>query len=483
MLEDTAAERVVLSGIFHDSEVFEDVEVLLQSTTFTDDINQVVYKSIKHIRDEDASILIDLPLLFSVAKQIGHADIVNDKDDRLYIKQLLEMTAQPSTIKKCAGIIRKYEVARLLVNQLELAQDDVRNIKGNERIDTILSYAENRVLDFSSLLIDGDGPGYVHISDGASEYYDYLVENPRDLVGISSGYPNYDRLLGGGQQRQCVNVIAARTGVGKSMISDNIALHVAGKLGIPILYLDTEMDLKGHWHRLWANIASVPQDLIKTGKCGQNEIQDRRVRKAIDYINSIPYSYKNIAGMPFEEVVAYARKWIKKEVGKDENGNTKDCLLIYDYMKLMTSESLGNDLQEYQVLGFQMTALHNFAVKHDIPILTSVQLNKDGITKEGLEGISQSDRISWLASSVAIYKLKSDTEMRASGEYGNRKLIVVKSRHGESQSENNYINMTFEGAYASIKEGKLSGEIPKHNEEYEEEPKKKKHKSKFEVEA
>jgi replicative DNA helicase len=200
-------------------------------------------------------------------------------------------------------------------------------------------------------------------------------------------------------------------------------------------------------------------DKIKTGKAGKNDYDDARVRTAIQYVNGIPYYYCNIAGRPFEEIVAYMRRWVVKEVGKDENGKTKDCAIFYDYLKLMSAEGLSSDMKEYQMLGFQMTSLHNFAVKHDLPIGTFIQLNKDGITKEGLEGISQSDRISWLASSVAIFKRKSDDEMAATSKYGNRKLIVVKSRHGTSHGYNEYINMKFEGAIARITEGDQSTQL------------------------
>ena len=76
------------------------------------------------------------------------------------------------------------------------------------------------------------------------------------------------------------------------------------------------------------------------------------------------------------------RKWIYQHVGFDENGQTKDCLIVYDYLKLMGSESISSAMQEYQVLGFQITKLHNFMVKYDVPCLSFVQLNRDGITRE-----------------------------------------------------------------------------------------------------
>jgi hypothetical protein len=95
-----------------------------------------------------------------------------------------------------------------------------------------------------------------------------------------------------------------------------------------------------------------------------------------------------------------------------------------------------------------MTGLHNFSVKHDIPILTAVQLNREG-------GISQSERIKWLSSGVAVYERKTDEEIRSSA-LGNMKTSIIKSRYGKCTSFNEYINYTFLGQYARITENNLS---------------------------
>ena len=91
----------------------------------------------------------------------------------------------------------------------------------------------------------------------------------------------------------------------------------------------------------------------------------------------------------------------------DEFGKTNDCLVVYDYLKLMSSSSINNNMQEYQALGFQITNLHNLAVKLDFPCLSFVQLNRDGITKESTDAVSGSDRLNWLCTSFSIFKLKS----------------------------------------------------------------------------
>ena len=144
---------------------------------------------------------------------------------------------------------------------------------------------------------------------------------------------------------------------------------------------------------------------------------------------------------------------ITPQADADENGNINDCVIIYDYLKLMTSNSINNNLAEFQVLGFQITSLHNFCVENDIPCLSFVQLNRDGITKETTDVVSGSDRLVWLCTSFSIFKDKTEEERITDGlQCGNKKLIPVVSRHGPGIEDDGYICLQMDGKYARIRE-------------------------------
>lgn len=154
------------------------------------------------------------------------------------------------------------------------------------------------------------------------------------------------------------------------------------------------------------------------------------------------------------------RRWLVKDVGLNDDGTAKDCVIFYDYIKLMDTAGLSQDVKEYQLLGFMMTSLHNFAVKYKVPIVAFIQLNRDGINKESTDTASGSDRIVWLCSNFTIFKKKSDEEIAEDGaEAGNRKLVPVISRHGGGLDDNDYINCNMKGWCAKIVEGKTKLEI------------------------
>lgn len=118
------------------------------------------------------------------------------------------------------------------------------------------------------------------------------------------------------------------------------------------------------------------------------------------------------------------RRWIIQNVGYDSTGRVNDCLIVYDYLKLMTPDKITNNMQEFQVLGFQITALHNFCVQYDCPCLSFVQLNRDGITKESTDTVSGSDRLIWLCTSFSIFKNKSIEEIEEDDQNNNKNLYL-----------------------------------------------------------
>lgn len=241
---------------------------------------------------------------------------------------------------------------------------------------------------------------------------------------------------------------------GKTLLTDNMGYYIAKTYGIPVLNLDTEMKEEDHKYRSLAMLSEVGISDIETGKFGQEVQTHNRVKQAGNDLKSVKYFHQSVAGKPFEEILAIARRWIMKEVGVNSEGKANECVIFYDYLKLMDAKGLSADLKEFQLLGFMMTGLHNFSVRYDIPILTLMQLNRDGITNEGTDVASGSDRIIWLCSNFTIFKRKSDEELAEDGvENGTHKLVPIATRHGAGLELGNYINVHAKTWCAQLKEG------------------------------
>jgi len=460
VLSDVPSERAILAGICqYGNQAYFDIADIIQDSTFTDEINSIVFKCLKSILENDNNAEIDIASINSAAHTLGFAYVLSKKEEANYLQALFQFPVNIDNVRKFAGKIRKLEIAKLLHKQLSLAQDNLLDVKGNEDISYILGIAEDTVFNFTSLLNDKEGSPEM-LGDNIDAYVQHIIDNPVEQIGISTGFPAYDQAIGGGLRQATINIIASRPKTGKTQLGGNIGYHVAKTLNIPVLNMDTEMTKEDHINRTLAMLTEVPINDIETGKFAKKPDLRIKIQNKAKELGQVPYYHKSIAGKPFEDQLAIMRRWLMTEVGLNTDGTANQCLVIYDYLKLMDSQGVSQDLKEYQLLGFMMTSLHNFATRYKIPVLAFMQLNRDGINKEGTDVASGSDRIIWLCSNFTIFKDKSDEEIANDGvQHGNRKLVPIVSRHGAGLDFGDYINCHMKGWCAKITEGKTKFEI------------------------
>ena len=460
VLADPSAERAVLSGICkYGEETYLDIADIVQETSFTIDSNSTIFKCLKEICEKQHHASIDIASIYSVAQELGLSDLLSDKDEVQHLRSILDFPVNKDNIRKFAAKIRKLQIARLLYTQLEEAKNKLSEVTGSESVSSIIGIAEDAVFDFTSLVNDNDNAPLC-IGTDIEEYIKNLSLNQVDQVGIPTGFPVYDQSIGGGLRRGTVNIIAARPKTGKTLLADNMGVYISSNLQVPVLNMDTEMNKEDHINRILAMMTETEINQIETGKFSNSQDKKNKIQKAAEKLKNTRLYYKSIAGRPFEEQLSIMRRWIVKDVGLNDDGSAKPCVIFYDYLKLMDSQGMSQDMKEYQVLGFMMTALHNFATKYKVPIVAFIQLNRDGISKESTDTASGSDRIIWLCSNFTIFKRKSDEEIAEDGPTeGNRKLVPLISRHGGGLDDNDYINCHMQGWCAKITEGRTKLEV------------------------
>ena len=446
-LTDIGSERAVLASLCqYGASAHVAVCDVLDEESFANSNNKIIYRCINHVLQNDQAP--DIASIISAAEQLDLLESVNTKQELKYISSLYDFPVDEANLLKFAAQIKKFDFARKIQKLTKKIHTEVGKINGTEKIDDIIGILENPVTDF---LREDSGEGHPdQIGLGVEEYVEFLRENKCDIIGVPTGFKRYDEAIGGGLRRKCVDLVSARPKVGKSVFADNVALNVAST-STPVLVLDTEMSKEDHLNRLLANISGVPINEIATGKFTENKTKDSQVSNAVETLSSVPYFYASVAGKPFDQILNLIKRWVAQEVKTDDEGRTNECVIIYDYLKLMSSSSITNNIQEYQALGFQITSLHNLCVKLDVPCLSFVQLNRDGITKESTDAVSGSDRLIWLCTSFSIFKSKSTEEIAEDGpNSGNRKLVPIVSRHGAGMNDGDYINMQMEGSHAKL---------------------------------
>lgn len=464
-LNDVAAERAVLAAVFqHGSETFDDIADIVTPRTFSIEGNQAIWQCIEHVMKDDSITQVDFPTIMSTAGSLGLKEFFKSETDIKYLRSLTNMPVMPQTARKMAGRIRKFEIAYLLEKQLDDAKRSIRSLKGDETIDEIISMGEQPIFDFTSLLTgNAVSTGAQKMGLGCVEYMTYLMDNPREMIGISTGMKRFDTAIGGGLRPNSVDIIVARMKVGKTQIVDNVGVHIADTENIPVNNVDTEMTREEHQHRIIANLAGFSVRDIEKGKCGLKAFDRKKVLDAAAKLESMPYYYDCINdGRQFEEVISGLRRWVTRTVGLKADGKAKDCVIIYDYLKMLSADFSGKNMQEYQALGFITTSLKNFMARYGVPCLCFAQANREGIDGEDTNIVGGSDRIAQYATSVTLYKFKTDEERaEAQGEAQKytHKLVPLVSRHGEGLQDGDYINVQAEYGQARIHEGPTRNEL------------------------
>lgn len=456
---DIVAERAVLSGIAQfGKDAILDVADLIDTNAFMDETHKVIFKCLEKILNKEQ--LVDITTILSTASELHLYESLDTPEIKKDLNELFTIPVKLDNIRSHAKKLMKLQLIRQAQFKHREAWSNLRQLSGNETVPEILTTSEAPIFDLLNSLGAGRSDVPVQIADGGKEYLQHLYENPVDCIGIPTPWPRFNQAIGGGITNGGVTLIAARPKKGKSSLGTNCAMHVAGIQGLPVLYLDTEMSRHQQLCRCLAYHSNVPVNDINTGKFGKKAIYRNAVFKANEILANMPYDHINVAGQDFETILGIIRRWIFKRVGLQDDGKANPCLIVYDYFKLMSGNVLNKNMQEYQAMGFQISQLTDFAQKYDFPVLSFVQVNRDGTSRDGSDVIAQSDRLLWLCHSLSIWKEKDNAEILQTGaENGSNVLKVIDCRFGPGLSDNDYINFAFNKGICKVKELRTNLEV------------------------
>jgi len=456
-LQDIGIERSILSSIItYGSDIFCEVEQIISQNDFYHKTNSKLFYILQYMINTLNIEKFDTPSILTCSHSLSCENFTETNKDEEYIEALfVGAPTYKNTLILCTNLY-KLSIARQAYICLHNTCKDLLTITGNEDIDNILKMIEQPSLSFIDK-IECKDQKIIKLTNNFEDKVNALFKNESG-IGLSSGFPIFDSSIGGGLRSGCVYVLGARSKIGKSYFCLNLANNIS-KDNIPVLYLDTELNETLQFNRLLSLNSGVELNRIEQGHFKSNKYELDAIKSCKDVMKSIKIDHYSVAGQDIETTLSIVRRWVKTTVGLTDNGKAKPCLIIYDYLKLMTDNSLKRNIQEYQVLGFIMTKLHNFALKWHLPIFTTVQLNRDGIEKERSDAISGSDRILWLCSAFAILKDKTSKELKDDPKKnGNKKIIVLDTRNGPGMDEGEYINIKADLSISKMTEGIMSSE-------------------------
>lgn len=182
------------------------------------------------------------------------------------------------------------------------------------------------------------------------------------LPGVPTGLADLDRLLGGGWQPGQLIVVAARTGVGKSVATTGFAVHGAFINGIPAAVYSMEMRDVEIGTRIVAAHTRTPLHLLKTGTVSEDEWASATVK--MDKTKDAPLFIDDGANMTLADIRSRAKKMHRQDGLK---------LLVVDYLQLIETARAES---RQNAIAAVSRGLKLLAMELMIPVIAVSQLNR-----------------------------------------------------------------------------------------------------------
>jgi len=382
-------EAAVLACVLQSPGNFFEVEAQLSEQDFLTPHHKAIWVVIKSLSQQgvtnpDISTVLTRAGDLELEKEISGPnvkayDYINALFDKsidtnnigFYLNRMLDASIKLKVLKAAAEITELTEQNRTLTGETLTAE-------------TIVEHAQDKFLQLAvDTMRETDA---VPLSEGLDELLEEIENTPAGLMGLSTGFPLLDSAIGG-LAPGTLTVVGARPKTGKSTMLLNWAKHIAYECGQPVLYVDTEMSTREQQLRLLSIMSGVPERTIKTNEFKNDPKDLDAIRFAQGIKDTGLILHKYYPNFTPEGVSALTRKY---------HHQGKVACLIFDYIKLPDADlQMVSNVKEYQALGYLTVALKNLAGQLQIPVVTAVQLNREGANKGHVSSanFADSDRI------------------------------------------------------------------------------------------
>lgn len=439
MIYNYELEKQLLAGLIKEPDSFSDIsqfitvkDFYLENSKLHSTIFRVIQQAISSGEEVDEIIIAQR------VKDIGLSfeDDLNPSD---YIKSLAMRKVPKGNTIKTARELKKITVRREISEAAKEVAKKMSKIPLEASYSDIVELADNTYNAQINLYETGDDAP-VNIYDEMEDLIEDRGNNPITEFGMMGPYKKVNEIYGSLLRPGNITVFVARSGVGKSALTMHYSTKVSQQYDVPVLHFDNgEMSKEELIMRQCASLSGVPMHLLETGnwrKAGSDVVE--KVRSVWEKVKNLKFYYYNVGGMDVDKMVNTLKRFYYSTVGR---GNR--MIFSFDYIKT-TSESHANK-NEWQVVGEMVDKFKKCIQKeilHDglpiIPMITSVQSNRSGITNnrnsqniiDDESIVSLSDRITQFCSHMFILRNKTSDEIESEGRrFGTHKLVNVKARH------------------------------------------------------
>lgn len=349
------AEMSVLGAAMLSKNALLDIMEVVRSKDFYSEIHKEIFEVITLLYR--GSRPVDTVTVAEELKKRNSLDMVGG---RAYVFSLA--SGVPSTAN--AGEYGKIVAEKANLRKLIDVSTEIIDLGYKEKVQAseAIDMAEQKIFDIARSRQNKDVASIREVLDQNLNSIDENFKMKGQIMGVPSGFADYDRTFGGFQNSELI-IVAARPSMGKTSLALNIAQQAALKNKSKVLIFSLEMSKEQLGLRLLSMESRIESNRLKVGDLEGNEWE--QLSRAVDTITKGEMYIDDTPGILFSEIKNKCRR-VKAEKGLD--------LILIDYLQLMSFEGRAeNRQQEISSLSRNMKQL---AREIDCPVIVLSQLSR-----------------------------------------------------------------------------------------------------------
>ena len=350
------AEAGIISAMFKDREVIQDIVQLVRDTDFYKPENAILFKAILEIDESGQSVD-----LVTMTNKLRKENLLEKAGGVFYLGQIAAAPSTVYNVKQYAKIVQEKSTMRQLIR----ISDGIRNrcFDDAEPVESILDDAERLVLDISKQRQRNDVTRVDEIVPANLEKIEEAAKQEDEITGIPSGFIDLDHMTNGWQRSDLI-ILAARPAMGKTALCLNMAANAAIDYHYPVAIFSLEMSKEQLVMRMLAAAARIDQKRLRTGQLNPDEWG--AFLQKIGPLTSAPIYIDDTPAITIRELRAKARRLQSRE------GDLG--LILVDYLQLMGGS--GNSENRQQEVSEISRSLKALARELNVPIIALSQLSR-----------------------------------------------------------------------------------------------------------
>jgi replicative DNA helicase len=408
----TEAEEAVLGSLLIDPDAIFKVAPFLGPEDFYREKNGWIYDAISdlHNRREPADFV-------TLCDELERRGQLEEVGGAAYITSLINAVPTAIHAEYYGRIVERTAILRRLIS----AAGQIAGIAYEEAedVDEVVDRAEQILFGVSQRRIARD---LVPIKQIIGDYYDridYLYQHRGEPIGIPTGFPLLDKLLGGLQPSDLV-IVAGRPSMGKTSFVLSLAQTAARKFNQRAAFFSLEMSAEQVVQRLISAETGIDSQKLRLGNIEDDEWPI--FVQATGILSEAPIFIDDTPSISALQMRTKARR-LHAEHGLD--------LVIVDFLQLMRGDVRAeNRVQEISSIS---RSLKGLARELSVPVVAVSQLSRAVETRHDhipiLSDLRESGSIEQDADVVMfIYReemYNPDTELKNIAD-----IIVAKHRNG-----------------------------------------------------